>query len=101
MTGTESSDESRATIRVFVTGRVQGVGFRDFVQRRAFMLGVSGWVRNHESGRAVEIEATGTRAALEQLLGQLRTGPRLAHVTDVQVEWLAEPVTADRFEIRY
>ena len=50
------------TRRYVVTGRVQGVGFRWFVEREAAQLGVTGWVRNREDG-SVEVMATGTRGA--------------------------------------
>ncbi len=68
-------------------GRVQGVGFRDFIARRAASLQLSGYVRNLPDGRSVEVYAEGSRAALEQLLIQLREGPGAAHVQRVDAEW--------------
>ncbi len=69
-----------------VEGRVQGVGFRFFVQQTAQSLGVTGWVRNRWD-RSVEVVAEGERAALERLLAALRRGPRASFVSDVKAEW--------------
>ncbi|HWS98556.1 MAG TPA: acylphosphatase [Candidatus Methylomirabilis sp.] len=77
------SDE-RETRRYLVSGRVQGVGFRWFVEREAAMLGIGGWVRNREDGR-VEVMATGTREQLSALHVRLREGPRAARVDEVEV----------------
>jgi len=63
------------------------VGFRDFVWRRARFLGLTGYVRNGDDGRTVEVVAEGERESLEQLLEYLREGPRLARVEDVEVHW--------------
>jgi acylphosphatase len=70
--------------RYIVRGRVQGVGFRWFVEREAHMLGIAGWVRNNHDG-SVEILAQGTREQLSGLHGRLREGPRAARVDTVEV----------------
>jgi acylphosphatase len=70
--------------RYIVRGRVQGVGFRWFVEREAATLGVTGWVRNRDDGR-VEVMATGTREQLAALHARLREGPRAARVEEVAV----------------
>jgi acylphosphatase len=70
--------------RFFVRGRVQGVGFRWFVEREAHMLGIAGWVRNNHDG-SVEILAQGTRDQLTGLHSRLREGPRAARVDAVEV----------------
>ena len=80
MTLTEKQIEARTFV---VRGRVQGVGFRWFVEREAHMLGVAGWVRNHHDG-SVEVLAIGTRDQLSGLRSRLRQGPRAARVDDVQ-----------------
>jgi DNA ligase D-like protein (predicted 3'-phosphoesterase) len=72
-------------IRAVVRGRVQGVGFRDATVRRARRLGVMGWVRNAEDG-GVLVHAEGKEAAVEELTGFLREGPRGAAVGEVEVE---------------
>lgn len=71
------------TRRYVVTGRVQGVGFRWFVEREAAHLGIKGWVRNREDG-SVEVMATGTPAQQRSLRATLRQGPRAARVDMVQ-----------------
>jgi acylphosphatase len=76
--------DDRETRRYLVSGRVQGVGFRWYVEREAATLGIAGWVRNREDGR-VEVMATGTRQQLSALHGRLREGPRAARVDEVAV----------------
>lgn len=72
--------------RIIVHGLVQGVGFRYFVFRKAAPLGLTGFVRNLVSGE-VEIEAEGERALIEELIREVRIGPRSAHVKHLSVEW--------------
>lgn len=76
-----------AALRAVVRGRVQGVGFRDYVLVRARFIGLSGYVRNLPDGRSVEVVAEGARSDLEQLLDHLREGPRLSRVDVVDAEW--------------
>jgi acylphosphatase len=68
-----------------VRGRVQGVGFRNFVQRCAQQIGVDGYARNLDNGE-VEVVAQGSAPALEQLEAQLWRGPTWAEVADVSTE---------------
>jgi acylphosphatase len=81
MTSAEKPIQAR---RFVVRGRVQGVGFRWFVEREAHMLGISGWVRNNHDG-SVEVLAQGTRDQLLGLHSRLREGPRAARVDSVDV----------------
>jgi acylphosphatase len=80
MTSTEKATQTR---RFVVRGRVQGVGFRWFVEREAHLLALSGWVRNNADG-SVEVLAQGTRDQLLGLRSRLRQGPRAARVDDVE-----------------
>lgn len=75
--------------RVVIRGRVHGVGFRDWMARRAQGLGVDGWVRNLSDG-SVEALVAGDAAAVEELLRRCRRGPRLAEVSSI-VEEMADP----------
>jgi acylphosphatase len=76
-------DQSSVQARRFVVrGRVQGVGFRWFVERQAHILGIAGWVRNNADG-AVEVFAQGTREQINNLHAQLMQGPRAARVDTV------------------
>jgi acylphosphatase len=87
MTSAEKAVEAR---RFVVRGRVQGVGFRWFVEREAHVLGIAGWVRNNADG-SVEVLAVGSREQLVGLRSRLRAGPRAARVDDVE-EADAKPV---------
>jgi acylphosphatase len=77
--------------RFLVRGRVQGVGFRWFVEREAHTLGIAGWVRNNADS-SVEVLAVGTNAQLAGLRSRLREGPLAARVDDVE-ESEAKPVS--------
>ena len=77
-----------AALRATVRGRVQGVGFRFFVEREANALGLTGFVRNRPDG-SVEVVAEGDRAALDALLRELHDGPRMAIVEGVNATWKA------------
>jgi acylphosphatase len=72
----------RLARRYFIRGRVQGVGFRFFIERVAHELGIRGYTRNLEDGR-VEVYAIGTPEQLEELVGYLRRGPRWADVRGI------------------
>jgi acylphosphatase len=69
--------------RFFVRGRVQGVGFRWFVEREAHILQIAGWVRNNPDG-SVEVLAMGTGEQLSGLRTRLLEGPRAARVDDIE-----------------
>jgi acylphosphatase len=69
--------------RWLIGGRVQGVGFRFFVQHKATALGLAGWARNLEDGR-VEVYAIGSKEELDQLAAALHQGPRMADVRSVE-----------------
>ena len=84
--------------RWFVTGTVQGVGFRFFVQHKASALGLSGWTRNLSDGR-VEVYASGLPDRLSDLAAALHVGPRMAEVRGIE-EQDAEPDGASTFSIR-
>src|SRR2546426_7257324 len=81
MTSTEKT--AALAHRYIVRGRVQGVGFRWFVEREAHILGIAGWVRNNHDG-SVEVLAQGTRDQLLGLRSRLRDGPRAARVDAVE-----------------
>ncbi len=78
------------TRRFVVRGRVQGVGFRCFVEAHARALGIVGWVCNRYDG-SVEVLANGTPQQLRELQERLREGPRAARVDEVEVSE-ADPV---------
>ena len=78
-------DARRVRARVVVTGRVQGVWFRDSCRDRARAEVVGGWVRNCADG-AVEAEFEGTAAAVDRMVEWCREGPPRARVDAVDVE---------------
>ncbi len=85
--------------RLYVSGSVQGVGFRYFAGRVASRLGVAGYVKNLPDGR-VEVYAIGDAAQLEALRNELGRGPRMARVARVdESDAELEPVYADGFTI--
>lgn len=90
----------RRTIRWHVRGRVQGVGFRWFVDRVAGELAVDGDVYNLVDG-GVEIRATGSDTQLEALLLSVRKGPRGSRVDDVEVLPPEGGPFAKGFQIRF
>lgn len=84
-----------------ISGRVQGVFYRDFVLRRAVELGLKGYVRNLEDGKRVELRAEGDRERLEKLLEYLRVGPPAARVDKVAASWQAHSGGYADFRVRY
>jgi acylphosphatase len=75
--------------RLIISGRVQGVGYREWMVRTARDLGVSGWVRNRLDG-SVEALVAGDIAAVEEISRLCRRGPRMAQVVSIEEE-LADP----------
>ena len=87
------------SLHAIIEGRVQGVGFRYFVQERAIALGLTGWVRNRWNG-SVEVNAEGKKQDLEKLYAVLLRGPRSANVTNINSQWLAAKGEYSHFNIR-
>jgi acylphosphatase len=87
------SSENIVRARIWVTGRVQGVGYRAFVLRVASRDGLSGGVKNLDDGR-VEVDVEGGRKQVEAFIELLKSGPPAARVQQVDVRW--EPPTGHR-----
>lgn len=91
-----------AKVQVRVTGRVQGVFFRQSTREKARDLGLSGTVRNQDDGSVLVI-AAGCPDRLTSLITWCHSGPPSAKVASVEVQWLeldeTEPADASRFEI--
>lgn len=79
--------------RFHVAGRVQGVGFRNYVEHVADKIGVHGYVRNRRDGR-VEVLAMGAPEALKQMRAALEKGPMMSRVTGISEE-------PDKIEAKY
>lgn len=73
------------TVRLRIAGRVQGVGYRDFVRSEAEARGLTGWVRNRRDG-AVEAVVTGAPDLVDALIAACWRGPPAARVADIQAE---------------
>jgi acylphosphatase len=72
------------TKQLLITGRVQGVGFRFYTERKARELNITGWVRNRRDG-AVEAMVQGSSGAVEAMIAWARRGPPSAVVAEVRV----------------
>jgi acylphosphatase len=90
----------QVSLKAIVTGRVQGVNFRDFTRQKARALGLAGYVRNLPGGD-VEVLAEGERPALETLLEYLKQGPPRANVYHVASSWEEPSGGRDEFKILY
>jgi acylphosphatase len=93
------SDSTSSRVHIWVRGRVQGVGFRAFVQQIALQLNLKGWVRN-VGWDQVEAIAEGDKAVLEKFVEVVRVGPRASHVEDARVEWESASGEFASFEVK-
>ena len=89
-----------AAAEIVVEGQVQGVGYRDYAQRRAVGLGLTGYVMNLKDGR-VRLRVEGEREAIEEFMHQLEKGPPLSLVSRVTTRWLLPTRRFVSFDIRY
>lgn len=95
-----TTNDQTKRLKARITGRVQGVGFRAFTQRKAHSMGLTGWVRNEPDG-SVRLEADGEKERLEELLGYLQDGPSLSSVDDVEAQWTEPERIFDDFRVRH
>ncbi|WP_202319173.1 acylphosphatase [Archaeoglobus neptunius] len=86
-------------VEVYVSGVVQGVGFRYFTRKVARELGIRGYVRNLSDGR-VYIYAVGDELMIDKFLSAINRGPPMAIVRNVEVR-KAGMERCDGFEVRY
>jgi acylphosphatase len=95
-----TEDNQRVRAHVWVKGRVQGVGFRAYVEYNARQMGgLTGWVRN-VGDDAVEAIAEGERATVERFIQMMKDGPRGSRVYESKVEWEEPTGEFDRFGVR-
>lgn len=78
---------AKVTLQAYVSGIVQGVGFRYFTMQQAEQWGLAGYAHNLADGR-VEVVAQGPKARVERLLAWLECGPPTAQVDAVQWQWI-------------
>ena len=94
-------EEQRVARRFYVSGMVQGVGYRYFVQRAASKLDLAGYTKNLRDGR-VEVYAIGREKALGDLRRQLERGPEMASVSEVSESGAPiDPRFEHRFSIEF
>lgn len=90
-----------ASVQLIISGRVQGVNFRDFASGQARELGLTGYVRNLPDGKRVEVQAEGERSQLERLTTYLKAGPPRAIVGKIATNWSEYRGSYPNFSIRY
>ena len=88
------------TSEITVTGKVQGVGYRYFVAKRANQIGLKGFVKNLPDGDVV-LQAQGSKSDIETLINFLKIGPKLSRVDSVIVKWLDSSPEYSSFSITY
>jgi acylphosphatase len=88
---------AQRSVHATITGLVQGVGFRAFVEREAERRGLAGWVRNRRDG-SVEAVFSGDDAKVAAMVDACRRGPPVGHVENVAVEAYRGP-TLTRFTV--
>jgi acylphosphatase len=91
---------AKAAAEIFVEGHVQGVGYRNYAQRRAALLGLVGWVMNTRDGR-VRVRAEGPRESIDELVRALEKGPPLSRVSRIDVRTLPPTGRYAAFDIRF
>jgi acylphosphatase len=87
-------------VHVFISGRVQGVFFREYTRRKAEELGVKGWVRNLSDGR-VEAVFEGEDEAVDEIVRWCWEGSPYSNVSNVEAREEAYTGEFERFEIRW
>ena len=89
-----------ASVQATISGRVTGVFFRAYVERRAGELNLTGYVANLPDGR-VQVTAEGERQRLEKLVGYLKAGSPASKVDEVVLNWGEYSGTFDDFQVKY
>ena len=98
MAGTNPDDLAR--VHIWVRGRVQGVGFRAFIQQSGTLFGLTGWVRNVGYSQ-VEMLAEGARTVVERFVEVAKTGPRASYVDEARVEWETPTGEFEEFGVKF
>jgi acylphosphatase len=84
---------------IFISGRVQGVGFRAFIRREAAVLNIKGWAKNLVDGR-VETIIQGDKKKVSQMIAKLREGPSYAKVENLNIND-EKPTDFSDFKIKF
>ena len=94
-----SEEKITKKLEITISGRVQGVGFRYFVLQNAIELGIKGYVRNTYNEK-VEVVAVAEKSAMENFLLELRKGPRMSIVENMEIVELAAASNYENFRIK-
>jgi len=89
----------KVRVRIIVSGRVQGVGYRNNVFKQAKKIGVNGWVRNLGDGR-VEAVFEGEKQEVERIINWAKKGPLFANISDFKIEWQEPKGEFNNFEVK-
>lgn len=85
-------------LHLFIVGSVQGVGFRQYIKRKARQMGLTGWIRNRADG-SVEAVAQGVGEDLQALIRFAKRGVPLSEVQSVTVEWEEQKEQFNSFDV--
>lgn len=94
------TEQDLVRLHVYVSGVVQGVGFRYFTLKTAQQLALVGWVRNLSDG-SVEVVAEGRKAVLEAFLAELKRGPQWSRVENVRHTWYPARGEFNKFDVTF
>jgi len=86
-------------VHLYIKGDVIGVGFRAWTKIQAKIIGVNGWVRNHQEG-FVEAQIQGEEEKVKQIIELIKKGPPVSHVSEVQIFYQEPKEIFDQFEIK-
>lgn len=100
MSEAPASENPRRALRIWVTGRVQGVGFRYFTVKAARRLGLVGRVRNLHDG-SVEVDVAGDEETLRRFKSELKKGPPASRVAEIEEQEIEPVPDWDEFEVAY
>ncbi len=95
-----SKEKKIKKLEITISGRVQGVGFRYFTLQKAIAIGIKGYVRNTYEGK-VEVVAIAENTAMEYFLMELRKGPRMSIVENLEIVELAATADYENFRIKH
>jgi len=98
--GIDAEAVEKAAAEIYVSGRVQGVGYRFFAERLAAELAVTGWAMNLSDGR-VMLQIEGGKRQVAKFVEGLKEGPRMARVSEVSVSWMPFQGRHREFSIKY
>jgi acylphosphatase len=94
------TENNNKRLHAKIEGRVQGVGFRYFVQRKAVEFQLVGWVKNMWD-RSVELVAEGDEGSLDNLLAAIHRGPTGSNVTNVEFSWKEYKGEFETFKVKW